>query len=218
MNTRTLAEIPESRINDWRSMMPYIRPVITNPYYESPIWIEDDVTRKEFICLSSDSTVEEVELFLILLFGFNNIDPKLSFTESFNEILNEESVAISGGIAFFEDENNYIIPSCCSGLEDWEDLEESVVNRSSPWLGHDPSPGITYQSDHLFVWPDDPNESNNNLISIKFTIEEMLENIKEVRADLKEFIQQPLFQWIKLRDVDIAARMSEKMIQWFIKN
>ncbi|WP_127534461.1 hypothetical protein [Paenibacillus kobensis] len=198
--------------------MPYVKPVITNPYFERPVWFEEEVTRKEFIGLSADSTIEDVELFLILLFGYNGIDPNHPFKESFNEILKEESVAISGGIAFFEDENKFILPSCCCGLEDWADLEESVVNWSSPWLGHDPSPGIIYQSECLIVWSDEPNENNKNLISIQFTYEEMLEGLKGMNTDLKGFIQQPLFHWIKVRDVDIADRMSEKMIQWFFKN
>lgn len=45
-------------------MMPYTKPVITDPYFDKPVWIVNEIDRKEFICLSSESDDQEVELFL----------------------------------------------------------------------------------------------------------------------------------------------------------
>ncbi len=60
-------------------MMPYTKAVITGPYYDKPEWIANEITREEFICLSSESNERDVELFLILLFGYNHINVEQSF-------------------------------------------------------------------------------------------------------------------------------------------
>ena len=120
-------------------MMPYTKAVITGPYYDKPEWIANEITREEFICLSSESNERDVELFLILLFGYNHINVEQSFLLSFNELLEQEGVVLSGGIAFFEDENKYILPSCCCGLEDFSGVIDTIINRQSPWMGHDPA-------------------------------------------------------------------------------
>jgi len=201
--------------------MPYTKPVITEPYYNSPIWIEKDVARKEYICLSSDCSNDDVELFLIHLFGYSSIDEKLSFKEAFNELFSsrEDGIAISGGIAFFEDENNYILPSCCCGLEDWQEIELSIQNKSSPWLGHDPNPGFKYYKDHIIVWSDDPDapeNTNRNLLSIKFSYSEILNCLQKTKFDLTGFIQKPLYNWIYSRDIKIAKKMEEMMEKWIL--
>ncbi|NOU84560.1 hypothetical protein GC102_02040 [Paenibacillus sp. LMG 31460] len=95
------------------------------------------------------------------LFGYNNIDVKESFEKSFKQLLNEDEVAILGGITFFEDEDKFILPSCCCGLEDLVLVNESIINRVSPWLGHDPNPGIKYSNNGIVkVWSDDQKEEN----------------------------------------------------------
>ncbi|MGO4543117.1 hypothetical protein [Paenibacillus sp. 2TAB19] len=136
--------------------MPYTRPVIREPYYDCPVWIESEVARNEVTLLSSDSSAHDVELFLLHLFGYNSIDVSQSIQRSFEELFKLDEVAILGGIAFFKDEESFILPSCCCGLEQWETVNQSINNRQSPWLGHDPSPGVTYHDDFLLVWADDP--------------------------------------------------------------
>ena len=181
--------------------MPYTKAVITDPYFDCPIWLENNnIIRREYICLSSDCSNIDVELFLILLFGYNDIDSKYSFKKAFNELFNKNEIAISGGIAFFEDENNYILPSCCCGLEDWKEVEMSINNKNSPWLGHDPTPGITYDKDHLIVWSDDPKETNHSILNIKYLYDEIFKCLKKTEIDLREFIQKPLHNWLYSKD------------------
>lgn len=136
--------------------MSYMKPVIREPYYDKPIWIENEVTRKEFTFLSSNSSEAEVELFLLHLFGYNRIDASISFEESFKELLMEDEVAILGGVAFLQDDETFIMPSCCCGLEEIQSIDYSIKAKQSPWLGHDPSPGIQYFDDYALVWSDDP--------------------------------------------------------------
>lgn len=199
--------------------MPYTKPVIREPYYECPVWIENEVDRKEYICLSSSSTPEDVELFLVHLFGYSNIDVKQSLKDSFRELLEKDQVAILGGIAFFDDENRSIMPSCCCGLEEWAEVHSSIHNKISPWMGHDPYPGITYHDNFIRVLSDAPEESSKKkLFCIEYTYEEIYCSLEETKNDLLGFIKKPLFLWINSRDQEIAQRTKQKMYEWFMKD
>ncbi len=202
---------------------PYTKPVIKEPYYDCPIWIENKVIYKEYISLTADSKKEDVELFLVHLFGYNNIDVKQSLEESFNELFKEDEVAILGGVAFFESQNKLILPSCCCGLEDWSEVYYSVKNRISPWLGHDPNPGMTYRDKYVRVWSDDPSSTTNRTreapyyIEYEYEYEVLLRSLEKTKDDLEGFIKDPLFIWISRRDNTIGNLMTQKMEQWFMK-
>lgn len=198
--------------------MPYTKPVIIEPYFDKPKWISDEVIREEFICLSSESNEQDVELFLILLFGYNHINIEQSFLLSFNELLEQEGVAISGGIAFFEDESKYILPSCCCGLEDFSEVIDTINNKQSPWLGHDPAPGITYCNDQVRVWPDDPEIADSNVNKpILYSYKELIDSLEKTRKEMQGFIEGPLYEWINKRDKEIANMMRDRMKQWIMK-
>lgn len=201
---------------------PYTKPVIVDPYYDRPCWLEHEVERKEFIILSADSRSEDVELFLILLFGYNHIDEKPSFEDSFHELFKEEYVVISGGIGFFLDPNTKILPSCCCGLEDWSEVYQSVRNRTSPWLGHDPSPGITYQEQTVRVWADDPESIPEGMrqgtFFIDYKYEELVHSLEQTKKDLSDFVHGPLHHWMNRRNRSVANKMTQKMLAWFIES
>lgn len=199
-------------------MMPYTKAVITGPYYDKPEWIANEVTREEFICLSSESNERDVELFLILLFGYNHMNVKQSFLLSFNELLEQEGVVLSGGIAFFEDENKFILPSCCCGLEDFSGVIDTIINKQSPWMGHDPAPSIIYINDQVHVWPDDPETIDSNVNkSIQYSYKELIDSLEKTRNEMQGFIEGPLYDWINKRDEEIASTIKDRMKQWIIK-
>ncbi|NJJ42439.1 hypothetical protein HCB82_25370 [Paenibacillus sp. 7028] len=198
--------------------MSYMKPVILEPYYDKPIWIENEVNRKEFTFLSSNSSEAEVELFLLHLFGYNRIDISISLEESFKELFKEDEVAILGGVAFIQDDGAFIMPSCCCGLEEIQSISHSIKAKQSPWLGHDPSPGIIYYDDYVLVWSDDPETQKEELFSIRFTYKELFEGLEKCKKDLLGFIEEPLHKWIKVRDEEIANQMKQKMLLWFLKD
>lgn len=198
--------------------MPHTRPVIREPYYDCPVWIESEVSRNEVTYLSSESSKHDVELFLLHLFGYNNIDVSGSIKSSFDELFELDEVAILGGIAFFKDEDTMILPSCCCGLEDCVTVIESINIRHSPWLGHDPSPSIIYHPDYLLVCSDDPQTENKDLYNIRYTYPEITESLEKTMEDLRGFIEKPLFQWLETRDKEIACNMKTKMYKWFLKD
>lgn len=198
--------------------MPYIKPVIREPYYDKPVWIDCDVTRKEFTFLSLNSSESDVELFLLHLFGYNGIDTSRSFYESFKELFKEDEVAVLGGVAFIQDDETIILPSCCCGLEEIQSISYSIKNRQSPWLGHDPSPEIIYYDDHVLVWSDNPETQKDGLYSIRFTYKDLHESLEKCKDDLLGFIEEPLYKWINVRNEDVADQMKQKMLQWFMKD
>ncbi|SHJ93493.1 hypothetical protein SAMN02745163_02867 [Clostridium cavendishii DSM 21758] len=90
--------------------------IIQNPYYDAPSWIDDSIERKEFVILDRESSEEDVELFLIELLGYNNINIEQDKELVIRELLSEDEIAIAGGILFIG-EDKKIFPSCCCGLE-----------------------------------------------------------------------------------------------------
>ncbi|KRF10185.1 hypothetical protein ASG89_01200 [Paenibacillus sp. Soil766] len=196
--------------------MVYTKAVIKEPYYDCPVWIDSDIIRKAHVILTESSSTKEVELFLVHLFGYNNIDVKESFEKSFKQLFDEDEVVILGGIAFFEDEDKFILPSCCCGLEDLVLVNESIINKVSPWLGHDPNPGIEYSNNGIVkVWSDEP--SKENVFFIEFKYDELIHALEDTKKELLGFIEKPLYQWLDHRDKFIANEMVRKMKQWFLK-
>jgi hypothetical protein len=197
---------------------PYTKAVIVEPYYEQPSWLRTESERPDLVILSRDSRPEEVEWFLVLLFGYNDIEVACSFDQSFAELFAREGVTLSGGVAFMEGERA-ILPSCCCGLESFEEIYESVCQRTSPWLGHDPSPGILYPEAHVAkVWSNDqasPGEEAKPPYSITFEYKDLLHSLEAAREDLRGFIRGPLYRWISQRDLVTGQEMIRKLESWF---
>lgn len=196
--------------------MSYTKAVITDPYYDSPKWITNEVTRKKYMCLSKESSSHDVELFLTHLFGYMNINVEHSLPNSFNELFEKDYIALSGGVAFFSDDNKYILPSCCCGLEDYSHVIDSILKKQSPWMGHDPAPGLTYNNNQVYVWPDDPEESEIKDNFIEFSFQELEESLAITSKEVQEFIEGPLYDWISKENIEIADIMKEKMKKWLL--
>ncbi|MCM3700546.1 hypothetical protein [Paenibacillus macerans] len=194
----------------------FTKAVIVEPRIECPTWISEKVEYKAFVILSGQSDESDVELFLTHLFLYNGIDLDRSLKDSFNDLFNEEHVILHGGIAFFEGFERSILPSCCCGLEDIDEIRGSINKRVSPWLGHDPTPGIIYYDNYIRVCSYDPS-SNHPVIFIDYTYEEIYKCLKETRVELLDFIEGPLFSWLNQRDSDIASEMIIKMKNWFVQ-
>lgn len=195
--------------------MPYTKTVIMDQHFEKPSWIINKLVKREYVVLSETSSSHEVELFLTLLFGYNHINVEQSLNESFSELFEQEQVALPGGIAFFDDEHTFILPSCCCGLEDFMDIIDSVSNGQSPWLGHDPSPGITYTDNHALVWPDDPGSCNKS-DGITFPYGELIAQLESAKIELQAFIDGPLYNWIDKENRGIAQTMKDKLKIWLV--
>ncbi|MFC4777763.1 hypothetical protein ACFO9Q_13275 [Paenibacillus sp. GCM10023252] len=189
--------------------MPYTKLIFKSPSVEQPTGIH----------LSSNCGDSDVEQFLQELVGDDvRSEYHEYFIRAFDYMLREDEVVLAGGVAFFDDENKYILPSCCCGLEDWESVQDSIQDRVSPWLGHDPTPCITFQPNYLTVWSDSLDPQDEERYNIPFTYNEILASLDKNKTDFLAFIDQPLFEWISKRDEGIAELMKQKMRLWFIKD
>ena len=74
--------------------------IVQNLYYKAPSWIDDKIQRREFVVLDGDSSENDVELFLIELLGYNNINIEQGTELAMKEVLSEDEIAIAGGILF----------------------------------------------------------------------------------------------------------------------
>jgi hypothetical protein len=102
-------------------------------------------------------------------------------------------------------------PSCCGGLEDWDTWLDVPNGETRIWNGHDPFASVEVSEGKIRIWKDETltNESS----SIEFPIDEFIENMKAVEADLKDFLVH-LAQWTK----NIAPELEKLVVNHFAKN
>lgn len=105
------------------------------------------------------------------------------------------------------------------GLEEFREIYHSVIKKNSPWLGHDPFPGISYDGDLARVWSDNPKSpESHNLYSIDFMFQELLDSLEHSKRDLECFINKPLYQWVYHKNKGLASLVKHKMHEWFLED
>ncbi|MFF2529162.1 hypothetical protein ACFVS2_09645 [Brevibacillus sp. NPDC058079] len=197
---------------------PLVVAVIKEPYYQIPDWLNTDVAYTEYVKLTGQTTSDEVDLFIAMLLGYNNIDIKGTPHEVLKRLFDELDVVIGGGI-YLESNDRIIPPSCCSGLEAWRDVLDSVINRKSPWMGHNPTPRMEFADNIVRVWSDDSNEEDvdkNELYYIDFDYVEFIAKLEMIESDLMEFARVPLFNRFLEFDLELANDVVKRFESWFI--
>ncbi|WP_141504599.1 hypothetical protein [Paenibacillus luteus] len=203
--------------------MSHVQAVIIDPYYEIPLWLPE-AERKETIYLSKNSSVEDVVLFLTLLCGYNHLDINVEPHEVVQQLIVQEKVAMSGGIAF-EGNNKRILPSCCCGLEQWREVSDAVSNKKGVWLGHDPLPTTEYLNGSVRIWSDDyfgiykqkqPTEHEKQaMYFIEFEHDVLINKLRGIETDLIEFFKYPLTQALAMIDNSLLDILFIKYCEWF---
>ncbi|MEJ8302732.1 hypothetical protein [Saccharibacillus sacchari] len=192
--------------------MPYARPVLrVEPYGERPEWLNASTDVNDCIPLSALANEREVELFLYTLLGASQLELRPTPDEmlgAFMELDEEDGITLSGGIAFYQDENRRIMPGCCAGVEQIPEIIEDVANRQSPWLGHDPWPTIAYEGDQAYIWPDHISATEKPIV---YPYEELLQSVYRCATELEGFIDGPLYTWLVARTPDLAGAVSERL-------
>lgn len=202
--------------------MKSVRAIINDPYYKQPSWLPQ-VEYCENAYLSKDSNTKDVVLFLTLLCGYNDVDIKREPNELMKELIQLDDVALSGGIAF-EDQDKAILPSCCCGLEQWKDVTKAVVNNEDVWLGHDPFPTLEYIEDSVRIWSDDifgvmreealTEQEKQNMFFIEFNRTELIDKLKSIELDLQHFFKYPLTKELAMVDSKLLDQFYEKYCKW----
>jgi hypothetical protein len=196
-----------------------VKAIVQEPYYDCPKWITK-VEYKEYIELNRNTSKHDVDLFIVELLGYNGIDIKREPKETFEELCNEESVVIAGGILFF-DENNKIFPSCCCGLESWREIFDGVIQENSPWMGHTPYPTFEFRDNKVRIWSDDylgfyeENTPKDEMYFIEYERNDLIAKMRNIEIDLKEFASIPFYNRLSEMDTEIAKKVVDKFLVWF---
>lgn len=200
-----------------------VKAVCTQMYtYKGCCWLS--IERKlDFLILSKNIKIKQVDLFLAALFEYNGIDfgktPYIGFENLLYQI-DTNGLILGGGILFFEKNQKLILPSCCCGLECWNEIPKAVINKESPWMGHDPFPVFEFLSNEVVVWSDDclgiylNKKLKSELYYIKYERKELINKLKIVEEELREFICIPLYNRIKQLEATLADLFIEKMLEW----
>ncbi|MEK3744132.1 hypothetical protein NST23_15730 [Brevibacillus sp. FSL K6-0770] len=200
---------------------PLVKAVIKEPYYEVPKWLNTKLSITDYVVLSGEATNDEVDMFIATLLGYNGVRIEGKPQEVIENLIKETDVIIGGGI-LFADETKQILPSCCSGLEAWRDVLQGVIEQTSPWMGHDPSPCMTFSEGKVRVWSDDclekesKNHKRNELHFIEYGRKNLIAQLNKVEQDLLHFAQAPLYNRISMFDQRLASKLAEKFKEWFI--
>jgi hypothetical protein len=105
------------------------------------------------IRLSGELTHPEIGLVFAQLVQYNRLDFFTNSQATLKQIIEAEKLVLPGGIqATLGDQ--VIAPSCCCGLETWREWQVFLKTGRSPWLGHDPSPGLEMEDDLIRIWSD----------------------------------------------------------------
>ena len=195
-----------------------VKAIIQNPYYKAPSWIDDNIERREFVILDGDSSENDVVLFLIELLGYNNINIEQDIKLVMKEVLSEDEIVIAGGILFVG-ENRNIFPSCCCGLESWNEILDAAIGKSSPWLGHDPYPSFEYVKNNINIWSDDfKTKQSSEIYFIECDRDILIEKLKLIRNDLIKFSKGPLYKHLIKHVSTHADQIVQKFEKWFSLN
>lgn len=195
-----------------------VKAIIQNPYYKAPCWIDDNIERKEYVVLDGNSSENDVELFLIELLGYNDIDIEQNKENVIKEIILKDEIVIAGGILFIG-ESSEIFPSCCCGLEGWKEILDAAINKESPWLGHDPYPWFEYIENNIRIWSDDYNKNHSNEIYfIECDRDILINKLRLISNDLIEFSKVPLYKHVTKHVGDFAKEVVQQFEKWFSLN
>ena len=195
-----------------------VKAIIRNTYYKAPNWIDDNIERKEFVVLDGDSSENDVELFLIELLGYNNINIEQEIKLVMKEVLSEDEIVIAGGILFVG-ENRNIFPSCCCGLESWNEVLDAAIGKSSPWLGHDPYPCFEYVVNNIRIWSDDfKAKQSSEIYFIECDRDILIKKLKLIRSDLIKFSKGPLYKYLIEHVRTHADQIVQQFEKWFSLN
>ncbi|MCK9857285.1 hypothetical protein [Paenibacillus sp. ATY16] len=162
-----------------------------------------------------------------MLSWYNDVDIEQKPEKVFKELIKKDEIAIRGGIAFV-DQERLITPSCCCGLEDWQEVYKTVLGRSSPWLGHDPYPSIEYEveyeDDTVKVWSDDfsgkwnkelSGEKRKAMFCISYEHDELVSMLKSVRTDLLDFYEYSFEQTFHMVGEKQLLKLFSQYCKWF---
>ena len=152
----------------------------------------------------SDSTLNDVGLFIASLLDFNDLNLNAEFVDS---LFITDELALEGGL-LFKSNNICISASCCSDFQDWINVVNNIKEKKSPWMGHDPSPWFEFDNRNITLWSDEIDRQEiNDLDRLQFTQKEFTSQLLEAKEELNKFLQI-VKQWSDINYPTDAERLT----------
>lgn len=131
--------------------------------------------------------------------------------DALKHFIDDEGFVLSGGLIFRENGEEKFGPSCCCGLEDWDQWLDVPNGKTNFWNGHDPSCAVEINEGKIKIWQDEQLKNENP--SIEFSAEEFVEKMAQVEKDLKDFLMR-LSQWTN----QVEPSLEKQVVSYFAKN
>jgi hypothetical protein len=154
--------------------------------------------------------ISDKEIGSVMLAACNNLIGQTA-SETLEAFVSDEGFILAGGLLFKENNEVKVVPNCCCGLEDWYQWLTVPNGRVDIWTGHDPESLIEIKDGKIKIWQDRETKDENKLI--EFTVDELIEALRNVEKDLKDFLFR-LAQWTKY----IEPTFEKKVVYHFAKN
>lgn len=164
------------------------------------------------ISLNSETSFKEIGL--IMFKACSPVDDEINIQnvqDALKIFVDNNGYGISGGLIFKEDGEEKFGPSCCCGLEDWDQWLDVPNGKTNIWNGHDPFCAVEIDGGKIKIWYDE--QLKNESPSIEFSVEEFVEKMSQVEKDLKDFLVR-FSQWTK----QIEPGLEKQVVRHFAKN
>jgi hypothetical protein len=192
--------------------MKTIEAVIENYKFEEPqpwIFSTNEIGYTRLYAGISDEEIGSVMLSACSLSSGEII--KETAQETLKEFILNEGFVLEGGLLFKENDAIKVVPSCCCGLENWNEWLDVPSGKCGIWTGHNPESLIEINHGNIKIWQD--RQTKDEKHSIDFTVEEMVEKLNQVKKDLQNFLFR-LKQWVN----HIKPGLEKDVVYHFAKN
>ncbi|WP_406165143.1 hypothetical protein [Streptomyces sp. NBC_00996] len=178
------------------------------------LWTTAGPPADPLLVLSGDLSPLEVGTAMAVLAGYNKTQRKrhdpgpADGLAMLRRLVSVESVVAPGGLRLRDPATGVTMPpGCCFGLENWRDWQ-ILLNGETPWLGHDPTPGVEHSGPLVRLWPDEQRPAGR---PIELALSELSVLLESARSALAGFLG--LVEEWTLRDFPaaLAAQVVAKL-------
>lgn len=167
-----------------------------------------------FHFLDGSMPPEALSAFLIALFDYgkeHDEETPATLPAIAAGLLAREEQILPGGLILLK--GDYMIePSCCCGLESWREWYWALEGEGTPWLGHDPSPGVEPLPSGLLLHTDMDNEAEDETLPI--TYDELAAALERAEETFSEFALR-LDAWLTEVSGAEGQALAVKICDWF---
>jgi hypothetical protein len=155
------------------------------------LWPTAGPPADRLLVLSGDLSPLEAGTAMAVLAGYNKTQRKrhdpgpADGLAMLRRLVSVESVVAPGGLRLRDPATGVTVPpGCCFGLENWREWQD-LLDGETPWLGHDPTPGVEHCGPLVRLWPDEQRPADQ---SIEVSLSEFPALLESVRSALIAFL------------------------------